>query len=98
MRREGRLGRVALLALTAGHPRRADPRAQGRLGAGGEVVDGAGEVLQRRERGMFHRRSWRSVRNVQPQSKTLQRFRHKDISVFVAVQETLQSFCLTATT
>lgn len=41
MRGEGRLGRVALLALAARHPGGADPRAQGPLGTGRQVVDGA---------------------------------------------------------
>lgn len=41
-----RLGRVALLALTAGHPGGADARTQDGLGAGGQVVDGAGQIRQ----------------------------------------------------
>lgn len=40
------LGRVALLALTAGHPGGADARTQDGLGAGGQVVDGAGQILE----------------------------------------------------
>lgn len=49
VRGEGRLGRVALLALAAGHPRGADAGAQGALGAGGQVVDGARQILARDE-------------------------------------------------
>lgn len=44
--REGRLGRVALLALTAGHSGSADAGAQCPLGPGGQVIDGARQVLQ----------------------------------------------------
>lgn len=49
MRREGRLCRVALLTLTAGHPGGADPRAQGPLCTGGQVVDGARQILEQDE-------------------------------------------------
>lgn len=49
VRGEGRLGRVALLALTAGHPRGADAGAQSAFGTGGQVVNGAGQILQREE-------------------------------------------------
>lgn len=48
MRREGRLGGVALLTLTAGHPGGADPRAQGPLRTGRQVVDGARQILKQR--------------------------------------------------
>lgn len=49
VRGKGRLGRVALLSLTAGHTGGADARTQDGLGAGGQVIDGAGQILGGRE-------------------------------------------------
>lgn len=46
MRGEGRLGRVALLALTAGDSGGADAGAQGSFCTGGQVIDRPRQVLQ----------------------------------------------------